>query len=552
MKISRDLSSYVSLLILFTIMVLAGCTENTKPDILEPTLILSEAISVTRTEAALSATIERHGGGELSYLNLSYTDSKSGKTLKLSSNPTQSKHEFHLTGLQPGTDYTCQLEGGTSTATLRSNTIKFSTIPNEQPKLSHPTPLSTGPLGIIVEFDIIDDGGASLTEAGCKILKADSQEEWKVNLNQENIKTGTCRLNITGLKPLATYLITPFATNSMGEASGKPLEYTTKRSIVLQQPGQLAELFGKGRTHNFDCLTIAGLMNGDDFKTLRIILGAPGESEVSFSGIKVNDIDLSDAEITEGGGPYDGKRYTIADELSTEIFADCILLKSAVLPNTAKTIARNAFARCSGLQRITLSAETMQILPSSGCNSLTEIEVSKSNVHFSSIDGVLYDYDATNIIWVPNRKSGEFHLPSSITTIGESAFTETSISRLIIPPSVKKIGRGAFAGSALEEITLPDNITYISEGMFQNCTKLTTVYLGSATEYVGNYAFDCTSLKSLYLAAEVPPYAAEEAFKDGGATILGTCTLYVPQGTKKIYSNNSQWGKFSHIEEISQ
>ncbi len=232
------------------------------------------------------------------------------------------------------------------------------------------------------------------------------------------------------------------------------------------------------------------------------------------------------------------------------MFSDCSLLRSAILPNSAIALERDAFARCPSLESLTVPARVETLLPSADCLALKAIEVSKANTHFSSIDGVLFNLDATEILWFPCGKTGDYTLPPSITSIGENAFAGTSITGLAIPPTVTSISRGAFAGSSLLEISLPDNITNIAEGMFQNCSDLMTVHLGSGTEYVGNFAFDATSIRDIYLAAEIPPFTKEDTFRNGNSTIFETCTLHIPKGYRKLYTNHRQWGSFSHIEEF--
>ena len=535
---------------LLSMCILASCSEHTSPSILEPIITLSEATDIFRTEATLIATVERRGEAKLSFITLFYAAEGSAEQMKISGDPQSDKISFHLAGLKPGQDYIACVEGGSQTATLKSNTVAFKTQSNELPKLSSPIPLSTGPLGIIVEFNIIEDGGEALTMAGCEIISSGSSERRRLYLPESDLSIGSHQLNITGLVPKKSYVITPFAANSIGEAHGESLEYSTKGSIVLQQPGCLSMLFENGSFYDLESLTISGHMNGDDFRTLRILLGAPSTSEDNLSGIKVSDVDLTDAVITEGGGSYDDSRFTETDKLTSGIFADCTRLRNIILPATAISLDRNAFARCPALNAITISAGIEHLLPSSECPTLAEIRVSKANHNFTSIEGVLFNHDASEILWFPCGKKGDYQLPASITSIREYAFAETSITKLIIPSTVTSISRGAFAGSALTKIILPDNIINISEGMFQNCSDLNSVCLGSGTEFIGNYVFDGTSVSSIYLKADIPPYATKDAFINGNSTIFDECTLFVPVGKKKLYRNHNVWGNFTHIEEF--
>lgn len=536
------------LAMLMAAVAMTACSDHSRPDSPEPTIEIAEATDITRTEATVRATIDTYGS-TLSYVALHYGASSGTpeEEQTIEGDPSLSSFEFQLTDLRPGTAYSCHLAAGTATASLKSETITFTTVPNDPPKVSGITPLSTGPLGIILSFSIMDSGGEPIAEAGCEIKQTGGSESRRIYAVSSGTYPEELRLTITGLIPSSTYLITPFAASSVGETRGETLEYTTTSSIILKQPGILADLFGNYPTSDIESLTIAGPMNGDDFRTLRAFLGAPADGN---SQLHISEIDLSDISIVEGGESYDGQRFTVADCLSTGIFADCIRLREAILPNSATDIQRDAFARCTAMEVLTIPARIETLLPSAACTALKAIEVSGANPHFKSDQGVLLNADASAILWFPMGKTGEYRFPSTISAIGENAFADTSITSLVIPSEVTSISRGAFVGSALTQIFLPDNLINVSEGMFQNCSSLTLVYLGAATEFIGNFAFDGTSIQDIYLAADYPPYTMEDAFRNGNSTIFGQCTLHVPTGCKKLYSSHRQWGSFSHIEEF--
>lgn len=528
---------------------LTGCSDSMEPENLEPVLEMLPARDITRTEATVSARIHKRGTGQLTYARFCYGVTDGTEMQMTLEDPTTDNASVQLNGLNPGTSYFCCLEAGTATARLRSDIITFTTLPNEIPTISAPVALSTGPLGIIVEFEIISDGGEPIAEAGCEVTQVNAgTTSRRIYLTSAGITPGSYRLNIGGLQPMITYSITPFASNSIGEKKGETLEYTTSNSIVLTEAGTLAAVFEGSTKVEIPHLTVSGPLNGDDFRFLRSLLGAPYSDSAIESDVK--GVDLTDAHIVNGGSSYDGSRFTENDKVSTGLFADCASLCEITLPATATVLARNAFARCYSLEKLTISAAVTSVLPSEGCTSLSNIAVSAANITFASVDGVLYDREVTRIVWFPFGKTGQYTLPPTVTSIGENAFYGTGITSLEIPSSVTSISRGAFAGSALREISLPDNITNIAEGLFQNCRDLSTVRLGNGTQYIGNYAFDGTSVKDIYVGATTPPFVADQAFVNGNSTICGNCTLHVPVGCKQIYRLHKKWGLFGKIEEF--
>lgn len=540
---------WLQLLSLLFAASFTACSDGTEPPNLEPIVEMLPATGITRTEALVSARVHKRGPGKLSFITFLYgengsTDREAGAGVEDGDTVA-----VRLTGLKPGTGYSCRIAVGTASATLRSAAVNFTTQPNERPAVSAAEPLSTGPTGLIVRFDIEDDGGEPLVAAGCEVRGSAGDALFRVALPAEELSEGRHRLVVGGLTPMSKFTIVPFAANTIGEASGTPLEYTTRNSIVLTEAGALADVFAGTAKVELQRLTVSGFMNGDDFRFLRMLLGAPAVPGTTTVESAVTEADLTDTHIVEGGGSYDGARFTETDRITTGLLADCPRLRQILLPASAVALERNALARCTALVALTVSAGIESLLPSEGCSSLGTITASGANTAFTAIDGVLFNSAGTSIVWFPLGKTGDYTLPSTVTHIGEDAFTGTQIKSLKIPASVTGIGRGAFAGSALEEIYMPDNLANISEGLFQGCGALATVRLGSGTRYIGDYTFDGTPLRNLYVGATVPPFAGSLAFANRSESMGAACTLHVPHGCVKIYRNHSQWSVFERIEE---
>lgn len=533
-------------------LIVGSCSKPSLPDNLEPLIEIYPAEDITRTSAVISAHIEKRGSTPLNYITFHYGETGNIDKERDADNPQAENVSLVMEDLKPGTEYSCYVECGTATASLKSEIINFTTIPNELPSISSLNVLSSGPVGLIVSFEILDDGGEPVLNAGCELTNVSTQEVTRFFLPADNLEEGLHRLNIGGLNMSTRYILAPFASNTIGEVMGSALEFMTKNSIEIEQPGSLEALFAGSTILRLTNLPITGEMNGDDFRFLRYLIGAPDKEGRYSIESHVTSVDLTDAVIVEGGGPYDGSRYTVADEVSTDLFADCLKLKDISLPSSATKLARDAFARCSSLEILTIPANIESLLPSSGCEALKEIKVSAANRNYTSIDGVLFNNDATEILWFPEGKTGSYSLPPSITGIGENAFSGTKITKLEIPSTVTVISRGAFSGSMLSEIILPDNITNIFEGMFQNCASLITVHLGSGTEFIGNYVFDGTNLENLYVAATIPPFTSADSFINRNKPMFDNCKLYVPKGCKAMYRNHSKWGQFINIEEFSE
>ena len=91
-------------------------------------------------------------------------------------------------------------------------------------------------------------------------------------------------------------------------------------------------------------------------------------------------------------------------------------------------------------------------------------------------------------------------IPSSVTTIGSSAFSNCSwLTSIIIPRGVRSIGGYAFyACIRLTSITIANGVTEIGYHAFAGCTNLTSVTIPSSVKRIRDYAFGgCSKLNEI-------------------------------------------------------
>lgn len=275
-------------------------------------------------------------------------------------------------------------------------------------------------------------------------------------------------------------------------------------------------------------------------------------------------------------------------------FEDCSSLSAIIIPNSISEIEREAFRDCSSLASVNIPSSVMFLgdYAFEGCTSLQNINVDKSNKNYSSAEGVLYNKEATDLIFCPRGKKGEYTIPNSVTTIEDYAFKDcssltainiscsmtsigygtfsgcSSLSSINIPNSVTEIGGEAFEGcSSLISVTLPNSITEIGWHTFAGCVSLTSVTLPNSIAKIGVRVFyGCTSLTSIIIPNTVTiidteafdmcplidiyslnPIPPECWFPFGN--IYEECTLHIPVGTKDKYANAYPWRYFQNIVE---
>lgn len=537
-------------------VALLGACRSDKPANLEPQLHTLEATDISRTVATIAGQCQVEEGAVRPQLWFCYGEDErmEQKTdIVNADGTTNGRVQLQLTSLTPGTTYYYMLQGGSGKAVLNGERLSFTTLPNEKPVVGKVEVLGISPLSVIVGYTIADTGGDPVTQSGCYLLRQDNtaaDDGWanatRVVQTDAPTADGMLRLRIGGLQPGATYTLRPFAVNKNGEAVGEGVTLVTSLATTISEAGQLTQLVGDDK-YNYAAIAIAGTLNGDDLRTLRDMAGRDNEDHATNG--QLADIDLSGAQIVEGGKAYAAGHYTQNNVVGTALFASCQKLRRIVLPLQTIRIEGDAFKDCSSLSTIIIPALVEKITPSSGCTALANISVAAGNSHYCSKDGVLLSADGSAILWFPMGKGGEYTLPATVTEVGDYAFRDCSIEKFVFAAGLKSIGKCTFYNSKVKEVSLPSTLKQVPTGLFQKCAHLATVHLGQATELLGEYVFDGCPLTNLYISAPTPPACTDKSFATSGTYLFSTCRIHVPEGRRIYYRGNATWAKFKIIKE---
>lgn len=497
-----------------------SCSEN-KPDSLAPSFVVNEAQAVTRHSAYLSGSISVSGNKTVIkniYFRYGQTEDM---TERMNCNASSQMVGDTIKNLLAGMKYYYCLVADNNSSSAQSDIHSFTTNPNDKPTVGAIRISSHSPLSAILRFAVSDNGGEELTDVGVYY-----QETGGTELKQSATITSDSvyNLRISGLKANTSYTLQPFATNRFGERRGVSYTFQTGDEVVLDKAGSLKQTIGDDK-YSYTKLVVAGPMNGSDLCFLREMMGI--DFKDGETNGRLSDIDLTDASIVKGGDAYCNSRYSANDTIGYGLFKDCKYLKKVILPDGIKVIEQEAFQNCVALEELQIPSATQSLLSSSGCTALKSITVVSTNTNYESKDGVLYNKGITKIIWFPQGKDDEtFTLPSTIT----------SLERL------------AFRDCKLKEITL-SNVQLIPYGVFENCTNLSSVTLGSATNYLSEYCFNKCPLTALHVKnTTITPHCSSTSLS-GVTDIFNVCTLYVPTGYKSLYRSSSVWTQFKKIVE---
>lgn len=175
------------------------------------------------------------------------------------------------------------------------------------------------------------------------------------------------------------------------------------------------------------------------------------------------------------------------------------------------------------------------------CYNLVSFTVESGNLHYSSIDGVLFNKNMTSLVRYPSAKAGDYIIPDGITGIFERAFTFCDyLTNITLPASVFSTGSRTFSScknllsiTVSEEnlyltsidgvlfnkdttriinypagkngaYTLPENLVTVDDSAFYMCDGLTHITFPENLNTINRYAFyGCTSLSTIIIPENV-------------------------------------------------
>lgn len=247
-----------------------------------------------------------------------------------------------------------------------------------------------------------------------------------------------------------------------------------------------------------------------------------GSSNTSYYAVVLNQKEQSNtvsgsitipSQITYPGG----KTVHTVTSVAASAFADQTKLTSISLPSTVTNIGTDAFKNCTGLTYFGGGGFTTMGTQLKGLPNLQKVSIPSTVTSIST-----YAFDSCI-----NLSTVTFLATSSVKSIGNSAFRNCKkLSSISIPSSVTTLYQSAFEGSGLTKITIPSSITSNYGSAFRDCPELEQATINN--ELVAGYQFyNCPKLKTVTFSNNVRSISAYAFSKTGftSVTIPKTITI---------------------------
>ena len=400
--------------------------------------------------------------------------------------------------------------------------------------------------------------------------------------------------------------LTSFGTGVFGGGSGSNSTATTSLTTIdlsATQVTQLPNSLFQGCSSLSNVKLPAGLteigetafQNTTSLKTIDIPSSVNSLGGSAFSGSGLTTIDLSATKVTViRGGTFENAASLTDVKLPTRITSIGIRaffnsgITSLDLSTTAlTTIGNGAFANTTSLTSL-MVPNSLTTINSDNATTGDNITATFTNSGLTTLD-----LSQTKITTINNStfngaaKLETVKLPSTVTTIGQNAFKDTTALKTLtqaeptpsetptgraagnkLASSLTSIGNSAFQGTGLESIDLSETkiIGYdtnsLGNSAFQDAASLSDVKLPTGLKGIPAASFaNTTSLKSIKIPDTVNRINAGNstflgAFQGSGLESIDLSQTKVTGGTTANTngawpSDNAQCGTFSNMPNLT-
>ncbi|MGN1104128.1 MAG: leucine-rich repeat protein [Candidatus Coproplasma sp.] len=167
------------------------------------------------------------------------------------------------------------------------------------------------------------------------------------------------------------------------------------------------------------------------------------------------------------------------ESIGQQAFVNCMALKEICLPENLQTVGMGAFTYCTSLSKVSIGSKVDNIdsYTFERCGELSELVISPENQSVTLIDGILFDKDKTNIIWI-----------------------SADVKKVVVPSTVS--GYSVSGYDSIEEVRFEEGFKYLSQASMMTCANVKDIYIPASVTNFGQHSVggNSTSTVNVYYA----------------------------------------------------
>ncbi len=227
------------------------------------------------------------------------------------------------------------------------------------------------------------------------------------------------------------------------------------------------------------------------------------------------------------------------------------------LSSNVKTIKEKAFYGCNAIKEMWISESVTEIGDGAfaNCTSLKAISVSNKNQNYCAVSYILFTKDSTTVVAFPAGKDmSNFYVEKDVFKhIAPYAFSGAVKLKTVNFANVETIGDYAFEQcNSIFSITIGNKVNSIGNGAFSNCQNLQDIVIPANVQSIGEKAFEgmpagvrCEVEWTDPLSIPANTFSNFETLAEDQLRGI----LFVPEGTRSLYTEATGWDFFSVVYE---
>ena len=253
-------------------------------------------------------------------------------------------------------------------------------------------------------------------------------------------------------------------------------------------------------------------------------------AEVTYgSGTNLNWLEYSGEIVIPSEIKYNYETYNVTS-IGDYAFRFCTEITSVTLPNSLISIKEQAFNGCTRLATLSIPNSVTSIgeMAFYNCTNLTSLSIPASVMTIGNSAFL-------NTGWYNNQYDGLLYLDDWL--IGYKGEKPTGL--LSVKYGTKFIANGAFKDcNQIYMLTLSSSMTSIGDAAFENCS-ISRLSFPTGLTIIGNEAFKGCCVSIIEIRSAVPPTISSTSFDD-----CYKITLLVPVEYASTYNTTPIWNRF--------